>query len=484
MNIKIASLVSAFLFAMLAVTKSNPAFSAEVSIDRDRMIVVDGKRSFIIGLYENPQEESALQEVAAAGFNLVSAPADPKALDRLQAHRLHAWINTGGNVDLSEDKAKRQEALGEMIKSCGEHPALLLWEGPDEALWNAWYGAQTWRMGDEPKQQGELIEKLEDKNKAEKLRAMKAEAAAKFARADFAAGEKLADSIWRELGKEQPNPDLNISNAPERADKLRRGMLEGHRFLKKLDPHHPLWLNHAPRNSIEQLAAFNAAADITGCDIYPEPEFKGGHSDLADRSLGSVGIYTERMQRGAPGKPVFMVLQGFGWSDLRGKPKPGEKPEMPRPSFDESRFMAFDAVVHGARGILYWGTHAIEKDSALWHDLMKLTRELADLQPVLSAPDSPTQPAIKLAETWGSIDRGVVALAKSTEGATSLIIVNEWQEALEYSIGGLKFEDGTVFKDSASESNAEARGGTLTLKIRGHGVQVLRPESRSTSRPK
>ena len=50
--------------------------------------------------------------------------------------------------------------------------------------------------------------------------------------------------------------------------------------------------------------------------------------------------------------------------------------------------MAYDAIVHGARGILYWGTAYTKRDGTLWGDLLKLVRELADLQRVLSAPDA------------------------------------------------------------------------------------------------
>src|SRR5690606_26326563 len=128
------------------------------------------------------------------------------------------------------------------------------------------------------------------------------------------------------------------------------GMREGYSLLRTLDPKHPVWMNHAPRNQIAQLMAFNDAADIVGCDIYPVPfSADNGHSDIGLRTIASVGAYTDRMQESAPGKPVWMVLQGFGWSDIQ----PERKEFMRRPEGHETRFMAYDAIVHGARGILY-----------------------------------------------------------------------------------------------------------------------------------
>ena len=144
------------------------------------------------------------------------------------------------------------------------------------------------------------------------------------------------------------------------------GMIEGYKRLRQLDPAHPVWMNHAPRNQVAQLAAFNQGADIVGCDIYPVPfTTKVGHSDLAERTAAAVGAYTERMQQSAPGKPVWMVLQGCGWGDIQPQRTDEERKELRRPNWKETRFMAYDAIVRGARGILYWGTHAIEKDSKL-----------------------------------------------------------------------------------------------------------------------
>ena len=290
-------------------------WAATATIENDGMLNVNGKRLFVLGLYEHPKDDAKLEEVAAAGFNLVHA-SDAASLDRLWEQELYGWVNTGYAIDFSETPEKKKEALGSMLQDLAGHPGLLVWEVPDEALWNAWYRATQWRRGAEPRQQRELINALTDDALKKKLNAMRSEAEAAYATGQPEVGEKLADDIWRELGKEPPQPDLNLSNAPERAEKLGNGMVEGYQFLKTSDPDHPIWMNHAPRNSIAQLAFFNRGADIVGCDIYPVPLGGTGHSDLGDRTLASVGAYTRRMQDAAPGKPVWMVLQGFGWADL------------------------------------------------------------------------------------------------------------------------------------------------------------------------
>lgn len=466
--------IAALLATVVALTQTWAAWGASVEVAGDRMLVVDGRRTFILGLYEDPADDAVLKQVAAAGFNLVQVPEKVEALDWLQAQGVYGWLNVGGWIDLSADRASREPKLRDVVARFGPHPALLAWEMPDEALWNCWYSAQTWRAGQEPEQQRQAIAGLSDEARKAELLALRNNADACFRKGDYEGMEKTADEIWRRLGKQPPNPDLNLSNAPQRAAGVCQGLIEGSRVVKALDPRHPVWMNHAPRNSIEQLARFNQAADIAGCDIYPVPCYRGGHSDLAERGLPAVGAYTRRMQDAAPGKPIWMVLQGFGWADINACPE-SERNVFRRPTFDESRFMAYDAVVRGARGILYWGTYSVEKTSEFWANLMKLVRELADLQPVLSAPDAAVEPRISYAETWGSVDRGVQVLPKEADGKTWLVVVNEWPEPREYTLSGLQRLEGVRYVVRGGDGEGTVHDGRLTFRIPGWGVQVLEP---------
>jgi hypothetical protein len=347
---------------------------------------------------------------------------------------------------------------------------------PDEALWNCWYGAERWRREFEPAEQRKLIAALDDAVLKAELGQQMDEVNRLYVRGDFAQAEQLADGIWQKLGKEQPQPGLNLSNGAERAAVMCGQMVAGYQALRALDPRHPVWMNHAPRNQIAQLAAFDEGADIVGCDIYPAPAYLGGHSDLADRSLASAGAYTVRMQDAAPGKPVWMVLQGFGWADLSETPVDAQGREKGRrPTLAESRFMAYDTIVKGARGILYWGTAYIEKDSQLWSDLLTLARELADRQNVWSAPDAEIQPEVTLAEAMGSLDRSVTVLGKNVNGKIWWLVVNETPYSLQYTLHGLESLDGTRYSDTAADREGVVANGALTLGIDGSGVQVLEP---------
>jgi hypothetical protein len=466
---------AAGILAMMFILLGSSALAAEVVIDDDRMAVVDGERAFILGLYENPKEDAVLEQLADAGFNLVRASANQESLDRLWERGLHAWLTTGYSIDLSSDADGRVKKLDKMVADFASHPALMVWEVPDEALWNCWYQPYTWRVNTEAKLQAERIEKLEDESLKAKLHAMQEESFACWRRGDIKGRETVCDAIWAALGEESPKPGLNLSDSSKRVETMAGGFLKGYQHLRQQDPAHPVWMNHAPRNQLRDLSLFNQAADIVGCDIYPAPWSTNTHTDLPVKTLAAVGAYTNRMQAASPTKPVWMVLQGCGWADLDANASEETIRLKRRPKFKETRFMAYDAVVHGARGILYWGTSYIEKDSEMWEDLLRVAKEMSDLQPVLSAPDADLAVSVEIGPTWASVEQAVEVLPKRVKGKTWFVVVNEYHEPLSYTITGMDALDGIMYSDQADAREVTVKHGSLTLTIGGLGVQILEP---------
>jgi len=461
------------LAILVSLAGAPPVGAVPMSLDGDGMAVVDGARTFILGLYENPADDAVLNEAVASGVNLVRSESTQAALDRLAAAGCWAWLTTGYAIDLSEDRAARGEQLAHMVDNFARHPALIVWEVPDEALWNVWHLAQGWRHNEEPRQLRAQIAQLADADAVESLLAELDRVGALYRAGRYAEGESRADALWIALGLDIPKPGYGLSTAPARARKMGDGMRTGYETLRALDPAHPIWMNHAPRNSLADLAFFNQAADIVGCDIYPVPEdLHVKHSDLDNRTISSVGAYTARMQAAAGGKPVWMVLQGTGWGDFL-EAREGVEP-LRRPTREETRYMAYDAIVHGARGLLYWGTHYVEKESAFWGELMDVLAELDRLQPVLAAADAPIQPQVSLAPTYGSVEEGIKVLAKSRPEGDWLIVVNTWSGPLTATLGNL---NGTAvaYRIVGSETDYPVKGAQITLSMPRYSVQVLEP---------
>ncbi len=450
-----------FLFFMcLPIGYSHPT-----SIDDDGMLKIDGERTFILGLYENAKDEKFAKEVKSAGFNLIRAGASQESLDLAHEAGLQCWIPLGG-IAVSSDSEK--EKLRAILEAFENHPALAVWEGPDEVLWNVW-----WLRWNRAIRRWNEVEKAIDRfqGNAEKQKALKAleEKWRRFrSSARYAQMEEVEEEIRALVGL--PSAPERLSEWRTHLDSLYEQLSAGTRVVREEDPNHVIWFNHAPRNSMKDLTRFGKVADIVGCDIYPVPFGpQVGHSDLRDRNLTSVGAFTRRMAESAPGKPVWMVLQGFGWDDL--SETSSEREPRPRPTLEQTRFMAYDAIVNGARGILFWGTHAVEKDSQLWDELKRVVSELHSLQPFLAAPDITGKYSLTVHPSSGSDEKGIIWLAKENNEQVVFIVVNEADQGLAFEISGL--ENGETFVDLHRGEKLLVEEGKISFGVSALGSAVL-----------
>ncbi|HIJ53556.1 MAG TPA: hypothetical protein HPP66_10445 [Planctomycetes bacterium] len=474
----LACLFSAKLQARYIAGKS-PGHAGDSHFNQDGFLKINGTARLVIGLYELPKEDAILKEMAENGFNLVRSTQDVKTLDRIHKHELYGWICLGSAAKLKEVDEKSEQKLAQIINDFKNHPALLVWELPDEALWNIWWSRSPWVFGGQQRELRKHIEKAKSDTIGTSIAGFSSllEKANDYnQRGLFKRSEEIYDRLWKELQIQNPHPDWKESGCPADVDRLSTAIARGCKVIRQFDPGHIIWQNHAPRNSVKSLQKYNQAVDAAGCDIYPVPfNPSNGHSGLKDTNLSSVGAYTDRMRAASPGKSMWMVLQGFGWRDLK---KESEKESDPakgrRPNFHESRFMAYDAVVQGANAILYWGTHYIEKDSSLWRDLMKIARELRALEPAILGQLPKTIPVAIADETYGSIDgQGPQLLLGKTGKDWVLIAVNENNQSIAFTVSRLpkEIEGKTLYRLYSDESHI-VKQGLIRDGIRGFGVHV------------
>lgn len=173
------------------------------------------------------------------------------------------------------------------------------------------------------------------------------------------------------------------------------GLKQAYDFIKKIDPDHPVWMTHAPRNTLELLREYSVACDIIALDIYPISVPPGKHSHLPNKQLSVVGDYTQWIRKAVyDKKPVWMVLQ-VCWSGVIPP-----KNVLMFPTLHQERFMVYQAIINGARGLLFFGpTVALEgKNAELGYNwtfqnevLNPLLDEIgpkSELHDALVAPDS------------------------------------------------------------------------------------------------
>jgi len=469
------------MLCTLALTLCTIAAAETLEFTPENFVLIENKPRLIIGLYENPEDDAVLAEAADAGFNFVRAKSDQASLDRLHRHGVYAWIPLGGNLALKPGGDAGLEKLAGIVNDFKNHPALLSWEAPDESLWNQWYCAHSWIFSEQPRQLAEKIASTSDPETAAKQKAALDRAVDLTRRGLWQQSEEVYDALWKEFGMEPQKPDLKMTRRVEAAGELCEELNRGWELVRQLDKDHVLWQNHAPRNSIAGMRAYNRLVDAAGCDIYPVPaNYKVGHSDLPDKSLTSVGAYTDRMRDAAPGRACWMVLQGFGWRDIQEGAAYEEDAQLGRrPTWQETRFMAYNSLLHGANAVLYWGTAYIEKDSNLWRYLLRLARELRALEPAIVAPKPAHGPVAAADETYASFDGGQPLLMFRKYAGPgggdeyALIALNECYAGIAFDVAGLPPElEGRQLYRLYSEETVTVRDGGFRDGIQGYDVHV------------
>lgn len=172
-------------------------------------------------------------------------------------------------------------------------------------------------------------------------------------------------------------------------------------FIRSRDQDHPIVIIQAPRThqgplTAARLRPFAAAGDIHGVDIYPVSHPPGWHADRPNKDISVVGDLAEIVAESAPGKEHWMTLQ-VAWSGIL---PPDHVPIFP--TLKQERFMTYQAVIAGARGLVFFGgdlTKAMSPEDAaagwnwtFWRTVLKpVVKELSSdsVGPALVAPPAP-----------------------------------------------------------------------------------------------
>ncbi|NIA30885.1 MAG: hypothetical protein GWP06_13345 [Actinobacteria bacterium] len=196
----------------------------------------DGQTLFPIGFYELPRDDAELQRYVRSGVNLFrcSGKAD---LDRVAAAGALGWVPLGLT-------AGENEELKSKIASIADHPALVVWEGPDEIVhsftrWSGLYRTlHVYKSRDE----------------------------------------------W-----EQQKPNA-IAYSEKKAREIMPAMHKAIKMIRRMDSRNrPVWINEATNSDLKFVRQYVDAIDITGADSYPVKE--------SERDVAVIGDITERWEK-------------------------------------------------------------------------------------------------------------------------------------------------------------------------------------------
>ena len=258
--------------------------------------------------------------------------------------------------------------------------------------------------------------------------------------------------------------------------------VEAYPIIKEIDPNHLLYMNHAPTNLVKTMRAYNGGTDIVAMDIYPVNPgdlkemyalFEDGHQgDLNNTYISQVGDYVDKMREvTGPDRPLFMVLQAFAWEMLRDEAERDENKVL-YPTYDESRFMAFQSIIKGVNGIIYWGSHYTPQPSPFWTELKRVVREVADLEEVLSQPVSKQTLSLDYHEMGHSVHYGVQTLVKECNGKLYLFTCNADKNPCKATITGIDAWKSVRVLNEKRDNALALEAGSITDTWRPFDVHV------------
>jgi hypothetical protein len=135
--------------------------------------------------------------------------------------------------------------------------------------------------------------------------------------------------------------------------------------------------------------------------------------------------------------------------------------------------MAYDALVHGAKGILYWGSHYLKSDE-FRQSLYALTRELAALQPFLVAPEVENVRVDLIEIHIEPTDLGVQATVRKVGDQWLIVLVNEDDRAhMSVEVSGLDALNGRRLVLLYGTEETQIERGELLTRMLPNQVKVF-----------
>jgi hypothetical protein len=215
--------------------------------------------------------------------------------------------------------------------------------------------------------------------------------------------------------------------------------------IKTRDPNHPVVIVEAPVGDLARMLPYGNAFDVTGVDVFPV-EYPRPGQQPHPKPLTVVGDWTRTAVQAAQqshthSPAVWMTLQIASSGTAASHSKPNLIPRFP--TLHDERFMAYHAIVRGARGLTFFGGHLTQVCSpddaahgwnwAFWRQVVRpIVHQLAskDLQPALTAPNAPDQIKTRLPGT--STATGVELVARRAGGFLYVIAANTGASGLKW----------------------------------------------------
>jgi hypothetical protein len=232
-----------------------------------------------------------------------------------------------------------------------------------------------------------------------------------------------------------------------------------------LDPRH-LWVTiEAPRGTAADLAPYSDVTDTHGVDVYPVTYTN------KDPDLHQVGVWTKTIASVTPDRNVWATLE------ICATGNSGPNGAYVLPTQQQERYMIYDAIINGARGIAFYGGNIYrcwnDDDRRLGWNWTFWNGVLSGLVQEISA-QSPLGPALLAVDTTRQLtssDGSVEAISRTVGDDVWVVAAQNGDPSGTVTISGLPddVQDGTVYTEGR---NVTAHDGTLTDTFDRWGVHV------------
>jgi hypothetical protein len=179
------------------------------------------------------------------------------------------------------------------------------------------------------------------------------------------------------------------------------------------------------------------------------------------------GEFATLFNRDIPAEDPYQVI--------RAAVSYGEKFGVPGPSYHESRFMAYDAIIHGATGIVWWGIWHTGGPYAVWRGISEVAGELSTLRSFLVHDDSP--------HPVTSSTPAIETMLKEVGPYACLIAANRADSTFQAALGGSSIGEYDTFDVMFEDRSLAPDGNTLHDQFDPYDVHVYLAYAGSHSDP-
>ncbi len=238
-------------------------------------------------------------------------------------------------------------------------------------------------------------------------------------------------------------------------DELDKGYMpqltERYNLVRKLDPNHPVWdVLYDGQDYVGHMSC----SDILGIDNYPvfnkEPleVFGNCTRDINDSLMGS--------------RAIWMVPQG---ASIEG----GQKP-----AFNEVIVMSYDALINGARGLVYYTLAELrssDKPEEMWATMKRVGAAMDRIKPIALGHDVAAEKRITVD------DRRIHTITRTVNGKVYVLVANpsKFQFKGQFKLGqGLKADSIESTSPGRQSTTIQVKCGLFVDTIESYGVRVYR----------